>query len=137
LGNPVLSFIGKLFFRTPARDFHCGLRGFTSDAARRMDLRTLGMEFASEIVVKASLHGMRTAEVPTTHSPDGRDRPPHLRSWRDGWRSLRFFLLLSPRGLWLYPGLAVLSLGLILSSLLSMGDLPVGRVVLSERTLVV
>lgn len=112
LGNPVLSFIGRLLFNTPIRDFHCGLRGFSKDAFTRMDLRTTGMEFASEIVVKASLKGMRIAEVPTTLKPDGRDRPPHLRSWHDGWRHLRFLLIFSPRWLFLYPGIALCALGL-------------------------
>src|SRR5690606_16828670 len=90
LGNPVLSFLGRLLFRTPVGDFHCGLRGFSKAAYARMDLRTTGMEFASEIVVKAALLGLRTVEVPTTLRPDGRDRPPHLRSWHDVWRHLRF-----------------------------------------------
>ena len=112
LGNPVLSFIGRLLFRTPIRDFHCGLRGFSKDAFHRMDVRTTGMEFASEIVVKASLFGMRIEEVPTTLSPDGRDRAPHLRSWHDGWRHLRFLFIFSPRWLFLYPGTALSGLGL-------------------------
>jgi glycosyltransferase involved in cell wall biosynthesis len=116
LGNPVLSFIGRLLFRTPIRDFHCGLRGFSKAAFERMDLRTTGMEFASEIVVKASLHGMRITEVPTTLKPDGRDRPPHLRSWHDGWRHLRFLLIFCPRWLFLYPGFAMLVAGLLLAT---------------------
>ena len=105
LGNPVLTAIGRLFFHSPSGDFHCGLRGFRKEAALKMNLRTSGMEFASEMVVKATLHKMKIAEVPTTLSPDGRSRPPHLRSWRDGWRHLRFLLLYSPRWLFLYPGL--------------------------------
>ena len=115
LGNPVLSFIGRLLFRTPIRDFHCGLRGFSKAAFEKMDLRTTGMEFASEIVVKASLNGMRITEVPTTLKPDGRDRPPHLRSWHDGWRHLRFLLIFCPRWLFLYPGFAMLAAGLTLA----------------------
>ena len=111
LGNPVLSFIGRLFFRTPIRDFHCGLRGFSRDAIRRLGLVTPGMEFASEMVAKASLAGLRITEVPTTLRPDGRGRPPHLRTWRDGWRHLRFLLLFCPRWLFLYPGTALLVLG--------------------------
>ncbi|MGQ0833486.1 MAG: glycosyltransferase family 2 protein, partial [Gammaproteobacteria bacterium] len=103
LGNPVLSFVGRLLFRTPVGDFHCGLRGFDREAVGSLHLRTTGMEFASELVVKASLAAWRIAEVPTTLSPDGRGRPPHLRSWRDGWRHLRFLLLFSPRWLFLYP----------------------------------
>ncbi len=113
LGNPVLSFIGQLLFRTPIKDFHCGLRGFSKEAYARMDVRTTGMEFASEIVVKASLHNMRIAEVPTTLQPDGRDRAPHLRSWHDGWRHLRFLLIFSPRWLFLYPGMLMGSTGLV------------------------
>ena len=103
LGNPLLSFIGRLLFRTRVGDFHCGLRGFERSAALGLDLRTPGMEFASELVVKAALAGWRIAEVPTTLHPDGRGRAPHLRSWRDGWRHLRFLLLFSPRWLFLYP----------------------------------
>jgi glycosyltransferase involved in cell wall biosynthesis len=118
LGNPVLSFVGRLFFRTGVRDFHCGLRGFDRDAVRALDLRTTGMEFASELVVKAALAGWRIAEVPTTLDPDGRGRAPHLRSWRDGWRHLRFLLLFSPRWLFLYPGLALLVTGCTLTTLL-------------------
>jgi hypothetical protein len=113
LGNPVLSGIGRLFFHSPVGDFHCGMRGFTKSAYERMDLQTTGMEFASEMVVKASLLGLRIAEVPTTLSPDGRSRPPHLRTWRDGWRHLRFMLLYSPRWLFLYPGIALIALGLL------------------------
>jgi glycosyltransferase involved in cell wall biosynthesis len=118
LGNPVLSFVGRLLFHNRIGDFHCGLRGFDREAVRSLQLRTTGMEFASELVVKASLAGWRIAEVPTTLSPDGRGRPPHLRTWRDGWRHLRFLLLLSPRWLFLYPGLALLAAGLALTSAL-------------------
>lgn len=118
LGNPVLSFVGRLFFRAPVGDFHCGLRGFERDSVLRLDLRTSGMEFASELIVKAALAGWRIAEVPTTLDRDGRARPPHLRSWRDGWRHLRFLLLFSPRWLFLYPGLALLTLGIVLTTVL-------------------
>ena len=107
LGNPVLSFIGRLLFRAKVGDFHCGLRGFDREAVRGLNLRTPGMEFASELVVKATLAGWRIAEVPTTLHPDGRGRPPHLRSWHDGWRHLRFLLQFSPRWLFLYPGLTL------------------------------
>lgn len=113
LGNPVLSFIGRLFFRTPIGDFHCGLRGFQRDAILKLGLQTDGMEFASEMIIKASLAKLRICEVPTTLQPDGRSRPPHLRSWRDGWRHLRFMLLFSPRWLFLYPGIALFLTGLI------------------------
>lgn len=111
LGNPVLSGIGRLFFGSPVRDFHCGLRAFRRQAIADLDLRMTGMEFASEMVVKATLRGLSICEVPTTLQPDGRDRPPHLRSWRDGWRHLRFLLLLCPRWLFLYPGLVLLATG--------------------------
>jgi len=107
LGNPVLSFIGRLFFKIPIRDFHCGLRGFSKDAYKRMELYTTGMEFASEMVVKAALHKMKITEVPTVLSPDGRSRPPHLRTWRDGWRHLRFLLMFSPNWLFLVPGVLI------------------------------
>ena len=112
LGNPVLTGIGRLFFRSPVGDFHCGLRGFRSEAVRALGLATDGMEFASEMVVRATVDGLRIAEVPATLSPDGRSRPPHLRSFRDGWRHLRFLLLLSPRWLFLYPGAALMLAGL-------------------------
>ena len=118
LGNPALSFVGRLLFSTGVGDFHCGLRGFDREAVRSLQLRTTGMEFASELVVKASLAGWRIAEVPTTLSPDGRGRPPHLRTWRDGWRHLRFLLLFSPRWLFLYPGLALLTAGVALTTAL-------------------
>ena len=126
IGNPVLSFLGKLFFKTPANDFHCGLRGFTKDAIEKMNLQTTGMELASEIVIKSSIMGMKTCEVPTTLSPDGRDRPPHLRSFRDGWRHLRFLLIYSPTWLFLYPGLALFTLGGIISTILFLGPIQIG-----------
>lgn len=112
LGNPVLSFVGRLFFRVDIRDFHCGMRGFPREAMQRLGLVSPGMEFASEMVAKAALAGLRIEEVPTTLRPDGRDRPPHLRTWRDGWRHLRFLLLFCPRWLFLYPGIALTLLGL-------------------------
>jgi hypothetical protein len=104
-GNPVLSFIGRLFFRCPVTDFHCGLRGFDRKAVLGLDLNTGGMEFASEMVIKATFGGLRIGQVPITLHKDGRSRPPHLRSWRDGWRHLRFMLLFSPRWLFFWPGL--------------------------------
>jgi glycosyltransferase involved in cell wall biosynthesis len=112
LGNPVLSTVGRVFFGSPCHDFHCGLRGFRRDAILKLDLQAPGMEFASEMVVKATLHGLAIAEVPTTLSPDGRSRSSHLRSWRDGWRHLRFLLLFSPRWLFFYPGCALFLSGL-------------------------
>ena len=135
LGNPVLSGIGRLFFHSPCGDFHCGLRGFSKAAIERLDLRTTGMEFASEMVVKATLHGLRIGEVPTTLSPDGRSRSPHLRSWRDGWRHLRFLLLYSPRWLFFYPGLALLLTGLMIILWLLPGPQRVGPVVLDVHTM--
>lgn len=111
LGNPVLSFLGRLFYATPIGDFHCGLRAFSREAILKLGLNTTGMEFASEMVVKASLHGLRVEEAPTTLVPDGRSRPPHLRSWRDGWRHLKFLLTFAPKWLFLYPGLALLAVG--------------------------
>src|ERR1035441_243276 len=127
LGNPVLSAAGRIFFRIPVGDFHCGLRAFRRDRILALNLRTTGMEFASEMVVKASLAGLRITQVPTTLSPDGRSRPPHLRSWRDGWRHLRFLLLYSPRWLFLYPGACVFAVGFVLSLLLLPGPLPIDR----------
>jgi glycosyltransferase involved in cell wall biosynthesis len=112
LGNPVLTAIGRRFFKSPVGDFHCGLRGFARDAILGLELQSPGMEFASEMVVKATLHELRIAEVPITLYPDGRSRPPHLRTWRDGWRHLRFLLLYCPRWLFLYPGLALALAGL-------------------------
>ena len=123
IGNPVLSFVGRLFFKASPGDFHCGLRGFDRDAILALNLRTTGMEFASEMLVKATLSGLEVAEVPTTLKKDGRSRPPHLRSFRDGWRHLRFLLLFSPRWLFLYPGLACLGLGLFLGALLWNGPI--------------
>jgi glycosyltransferase involved in cell wall biosynthesis len=112
IGNPVLSFIGRLFFHAHVRDFHCGLRGFSQGAYQKMDLRTTGMEFASEMVIKARLMGLTMTEIPTFMSRDGRSRAPHLRPYRDGWRHLRFMLMYSPRWLFLYPGILLILLGL-------------------------
>jgi glycosyltransferase involved in cell wall biosynthesis len=114
VGNPILSFAGRAFFRSPCRDFHCGLRGFDREAILGLRLQTTGMEFASEMVVKATLARLRIVEVPTTLRPDGRSRAPHLRPWRDGWRHLRFLLLYSPRWLFLLPGLGLMSVGAVI-----------------------
>lgn len=135
LGNPVLSFVGRLFFRIPVRDFHCGMRAFDRDKAVALDLRSSGMEFASELVVKFALAGHQVTEVPTSLSKDGRDRPPHLRSWRDGWRHLRFLLLFSPRWLFLYPGLGLAVAGALLMARLALGPLAVGGVALDTQSL--
>jgi hypothetical protein len=135
LGNPVLTGIGRLLFGSPVGDFHCGLRGFHRDAIRALDLHTTGMEFASEMVVRATLNGLRITEVPTTLDKDGRSRPPHLRSWRDGWRHLRFLLMFSPRWLFLYPGLALLVAGLAGIAALAGGPLRLGPVTLDVHTL--
>jgi len=135
IGNPTLSFIGRLFFRSPARDFHCGLRGFTRDAYQRMELKTTGMEFASEMVIKATLRSLRIAEVPITLHPDGRSRPPHLKPWRDGWRHLRFMLIFSPRWLFLVPGLVLGVLGGGTGAVLALAPVHVGHVVFSTGTL--
>jgi hypothetical protein len=123
LGNPVLSLIGRMFFRSGIRDFHCGLRGVRRDAILALDLRTAGMEFASEMVVRAALNGLAIAEVPTTLAVDGRSRPPHLRTWSDGWRHLRFLLMFSPRWLFLYPGAVLFVLGLLGTLVLLPGPL--------------
>jgi hypothetical protein len=123
LGNPLLSLIGRLFFHAAIGDFHCGLRGLRRDAVLALDLRTSGMEFASELVVRAALAKLVIAEVSTTLAVDGRSRPPHLRTWHDGWRHLRFLLMFSPRWLFLYPGLALILLGALGSALLFPGPL--------------
>jgi glycosyltransferase involved in cell wall biosynthesis len=135
LGNPVLTTIGRVFFKSPCGDFHCGLRGFSRDAILDLDLQAPGMEFASEMVVKATLKGLNITEVPTTLSPDGRSRPPHLRSWRDGWRHLRFLLLFSPKWLFLYPGLFLFISGLLLSAWLLPGPRQVGAITLDIHSL--
>jgi glycosyltransferase involved in cell wall biosynthesis len=135
LGNPVLSYLGRLLFRIPVGDFHCGIRAFRKDAFLRMNLRTTGMEFASEMIVKSSLLGQKITEVPTTLSPDGRSRAPHLRTWRDGWRHLRFLLLYSPRWLFLYPGLAATLVGFLVTIWLLPAKRAIGSVHFDVDTL--
>lgn len=135
LGNPALTRLGRLFFGGSCGDFYCGLRGFSKKAYETMGLRTTGMEFATEMVVKATLLRMRVTEVPTTLSPDGRSRPPHLRTWRDGWRTLRFFLLYSPRWLFLYPGLALMVVGFLAGAWLLPEPRRVGNVIFDVHTL--
>jgi glycosyltransferase involved in cell wall biosynthesis len=128
LGNPILSWLGRLFFKVPIGDFHCGLRAFSTESIRGLNLKSTGMEFASEMVVKASLNGLRIAEVPTTLKPDGRSRAPHLRTWRDGWRHLVFLLAASPRWLFLYPGLFLSGFGLLGTLLTSRGPVNLGEI---------
>jgi glycosyltransferase involved in cell wall biosynthesis len=136
LGNPVLSFVGRLFFRSRIGDFHCGLRGFRRQSALDLNLQATGMEFASELVVKATLAKQRVSEVPTTLAKDGRSHPPHLRSWRDGWRHLRFLLLFSPRWLFFVPGLVLLIAGLVIGAAITAGQLKIGGVTFDVDTLV-
>ncbi|MBW2444532.1 MAG: glycosyltransferase family 2 protein [Deltaproteobacteria bacterium] len=137
LGNPVLSFLGRFLFKTEISDFHCGLRAFTKKTFRAMNLRTTGMELASEIVVKAATAKLRIAEVPVTLRPDGRSRSPHLRTWRDGWRHLRFLLTLSPRYTLFLPGFALFLAGAALLAALARGPLSVGDAVLDVHTMLV
>jgi hypothetical protein len=138
LGNPVLTAVGRLFFGSPCGDFHCGLRGFHRDSILDLDLQSPGMEFASEMVVKATINKLRIIEVPTTLSPDGRSRPPHLHTWQDGWRHLRFLLLFSPRWLFFYPGLAMITFGMVLAGVLLPGPVTIAPgVVLDVHTLLV
>jgi glycosyltransferase involved in cell wall biosynthesis len=134
-GNPLLSRVGRLFFRSPVGDFYCGIRGFRKDAYERMGLRTTGMEFATEMVVKATLLNLRMAEVPTMLSPAGRKRPSHVRTWRDGWRTLRFFLLYSPRWLFLYPGALLMLVGAALGLWLLPAPRMVANVTFDAHTL--
>jgi glycosyltransferase involved in cell wall biosynthesis len=134
-GNPLLTRLSKLIFRHPFGDIQCGLRGFRKDALLSLNLRTTGMEFASESVVKASIYGLRTAEVPTTLSRDGRSRPPHMRSWRDGWRNLRFYPLYSPRWLFLIPGVVLMAAGSAIVLWLLPGTQRIGRVSFDVHTL--
>jgi glycosyltransferase involved in cell wall biosynthesis len=135
-GNPLLTLVGRTLYKSPSKDFYCGLRGFRRDAIGALDLDAAGMEFALEMIVRASIHHLRITEVPTSLAVDGRDRPPHLRSWRDGWRSLRLFLLLSPRAVFLYPGAAIFLLGLTGTAALFIRDVTVGSLVFAEHTMV-
>jgi hypothetical protein len=135
LGNPVLSFVGRLLFRIPCRDFHCGIRGFRRDKVLGLNLQTSGMEFASELVVRSALAGLVVAEVPTTLRRDGRSRAPHLRTWRDGWRHLRFLLLWSPRWLYLYPGIVLLAAGVLAGGALALAPRSTGHVTFDVQSL--
>jgi glycosyltransferase involved in cell wall biosynthesis len=134
IGNPLLSWMGRLFFRVTIKDFHCGLRGFNRESIIKLKLSSKGMEFASEMVVKAAVNGLRIVEVPTTLKPDGRSRSPHLRTWRDGWRHLTFLLAASPRWLFIHPGVALLLIGFIGGFSTLFGAISVGRVSLDLNT---
>ncbi len=135
LGNPVLSFIARLFFPCKIGDYHCGLRGYNRESILKLGLVTTGMEYASEMVVKATLNHLKIAEVPTTLKKDGRSHAPHLRSWSDGWRHLKFLLMHSPNWLFMYPGLILFFLGLALTVVLSLGNIQIGAVGLGVHTL--
>ncbi len=137
IGNPFLSFLGRLFFRTPIHDFHCGLRAFSKSAYERMEVVTTGMEFASEMIMKATLHRMRVEEVPITLYKDGRSRPPHLKPWRDGWRHLRFMLIYSPRWLFLIPGVLLSVGGAISAAAIFVNPRVIGEIRLDVGTLTV
>jgi hypothetical protein len=137
IGNPSLSFIGRLLFKCPVRDFHCGLRGFAKDACWKLELKTTGMEFASEMVIKATLRSLRITEVPITLHPDGRSRPPHLKPWQDGWRHLRFMLIYSPQWLFFLPGLLLGGLGATAGTALAIAPIQLGNVEFSTGTLAV
>jgi glycosyltransferase involved in cell wall biosynthesis len=136
LGNPVLSWVGRLFFRVPINDFHCGMRGFRRDRVMELGLTTVGMEFASEMVVRSAINGLNITEVPTTLKPDGRSRAPHLRTWRDGWRHLRFLLAFSPRWLFLYPAVLLVVAGVAVFTRLAVGPVTIGSVTFDIQTMI-
>lgn len=135
LGNPVLSFLGRLFFNSKIGDFHCGLRGFTKEAYQKLELTTSGMEFASELIVKAHLNQLTIAEVPTILHKDGRNRKPHLNTWQDGWRHLRFLLLYSPKWLFFFPSVFMMLVGFICSLFLIIAPIKIGNIVFDVHTL--
>jgi len=137
LGNPVLSFVGRVFYPSAIGDFHCGLRGYNTQAMRDLNLRTLGMEYASEMVVQATLHELKISEVPTILHPDGRSRPPHLRSWRDGWRHLKFLLMHAPNWLFFVPGFLFLFVGILSTVILAIfAPVTIGRVSFDVNTMI-
>jgi glycosyltransferase involved in cell wall biosynthesis len=136
LGNPVLSWVGRLFFRVPINDFHCGMRGFRRERIMELGLTTVGMEFASEMVVRSAINGLNITEVPTTLKPDGRSRAPHLRTWRDGWRHLRFLLAFSPRWLFLYPAVLLVVAGAAVFTRLAVGPVTIGSVTFDIQTMI-
>lgn len=135
IGNPILSFVGRLFFKSHVKDFHCGLRGYNRESIIRLNLKTTGMEYASEMVVMAELNHLKIAEVPTTLKKDGRSGGPHLRSFRDGWRHLKFLFMYAPNWLFLYPGIALLTIGTVGSIALIIGQVVISQVVFSVHTL--
>ena len=135
LGNPILSFIGRVLFKSRIRDFHCGLRGYNRASILELALQTTGMEYASEMVVMAELHHLKIAEVPTTLKKDGRSGRPHLRSFRDGWRHLKFLLMYAPNWLYLYPAVFFLAVGSILGVLLTIDTVTISDVTFSIHTL--
>lgn len=135
IGNPVLSFIGRLFFKSKIKDFHCGLRGYRRESILKLNLKTSGMEYASEMVVMSELNGLKITEVPTTLKKDGRSRKPHLRTFSDGWRHLKFLFMYCPKWLFLYPGIALCAIGLVGGISLIFGNLQVGKVILGIHTL--
>lgn len=136
LGNPVLSTIGRILYKSPIRDFHCGLRGYNKESIQKLNLHTTGMEYASEMVVQATLHELKICEVPTTLKKDGRDRPPHLRSWSDGWRHLTFLLMHAPNWLFLYPGILLFLVGIFLSAKIIIDPIIINDITFDVNTLV-
>ncbi|MEO8205301.1 MAG: glycosyltransferase family 2 protein [Chthoniobacterales bacterium] len=137
LGNPVLSFLGRLFFHIKIHDFHCGMRGFIAESFRKINLKTTGMEFASEMVIKATLENLSITEVPVTLHKDARSRPPHLKPWRDGWRHLRFMLIYSPKWLFLVPGAVFFIIGLLGTALTVSGPFWIGGIGLDVGVLLI
>jgi glycosyltransferase involved in cell wall biosynthesis len=135
VGNPILTAIGRVFFRAPVGDFHCGLRGIRRDSFEKLKLRSTGMEFASEMIIKSTLLGLSVVEVPTVLHPDGRSRSPHLRTWRDGWRHLRFMLLFSPRWLFLVPGVVMFLVGLVITAILVNSSVTIGGIEFDIQTM--
>jgi glycosyltransferase involved in cell wall biosynthesis len=135
-GNPILSFLGRIFFHIPINDFHCGLRGIRKESFNQLNLKTTGMEFASEMIVKAALHNLTIKQSSIILYPDKRNRRSHLKTWQDGWRHLRFLLLYSPRWLFLIPGIALMILGIIGTIVLAIGPIELGNKKLDVHTLV-
>lgn len=135
LGNPVLSTIGRILYKSPIKDFHCGLRGYNRESILSLNLHTTGMEYASEMVVQATLHKLKMCEVPTTLKKDGRDRPPHLKSWSDGWRHLTFLLMHAPNWLFLYPGILFFIIGIIFSTIIIINPIIIGTIRFDINTL--